>query len=246
MPKNILVFGANSAIAHAISRRFAEQNAKFVLVARDAAKLEANAADLAVRGATKVVTRVADLNVSADYLALVSGAITELGNFDIVVIAHGILPDQQRCEQDTRELRNAIDTNLVSVVSLAMITARELERQGRGTLVVLGSVAGDRGRRSNYVYGASKAGVAVFLEGLRARLVVRGVHVLTVKPGFIVTPMTAQFTKGPIWATPERVAGAICRAIDQSRSTIYVPWYWRPIMFLVRALPSFVMTRLRM
>jgi len=246
VPKNILVFGANSAIAHAVSRRFANQGARFVLVARDAAKLEANAADLVVRGAAMVATRIADLNALAGHLLLVSEGITELGHVDIVLIAHGILPDQQRCEEDMLELRNAIDTNLLSVVSLAMITARELERQGQGTLVVLGSVAGDRGRRSNYVYGAAKAGVDVFLQGLRARLDSRGVHVLTVKPGFVATPMTAQFTKGPLWATPDRVAGAICRAIEQSRRVIYVPWFWRPIMFVVRALPDFVITRLGM
>lgn len=241
-----MVLGATSAIAHAVSRRFAEQKASFVLVARDAAKLEANAADLTVRGAAKVATRIADLNASAAHPGLIEGATSELGHIDVVLIAHGILPDQQRCEEDLVELRKAIDTNLLSVVSLAMISARELERQRQGTLVVLGSVAGDRGKRSNYVYGAAKAGIAVFLEGLRARLGVRGVHVLTVKPGFVVTPMTVQFAKGPIWATPERVAGAICRAIEQRRSVIYVPWFWRPIMLVVRVLPDFVITRLRM
>jgi short-subunit dehydrogenase len=119
-----------------------------------------------------------------------------------------------------------------------------MEKQQGGSLVVLGSVAGDRGKRSNYIYGAAKAGVAVFLDGLRARLGPHEVHVLTVKPGFVDTPMTAKFTKGVLWATPEHVANAVCRAVEQRRSVIYTPWFWRPIMFVIRALPNAILGRL--
>ncbi len=161
-----------------------------------------------------------------------------------MLIAHGTLPDQKSCEKSIDEMRLAIETNLFSVMSLATIAASRMEEQERGSLVVLGSVAGDRGRRSNYVYGAAKAGVAVFLDGLRARLGSEKVQVLTVKPGFVDTPMTARFKKGVLWATPEQVAKAVCRAIEQRRSVIYTPWFWRPIMFAIRALPSAILARL--
>ncbi len=166
------------------------------LVGRDRPKLDANASDLSVRGATKVLTLAADLNDFAGHRELIDRAVGELGRLDIVLIAHGALPDQEGCENDVAELRRAIDTNLGSVMSLCMATASRLVEQRQGSLVVLGSVAGDRGRRGNYVYGAAKAGVAVFCEGLRARLQPSGVHVLTVKPGFVDTPMTAAIRQG--------------------------------------------------
>jgi len=242
--RNILVFGATSAIAHAIGRRYAKEGANFVLVARNQIKLDANAADLSVRGVAKAITLAADLNTFAEHQDLIGRAAAELGSLDIVLIAHGTLPDQERCEKSSDEMRLAIETNLFSVVSLATIAASHMEEQRRGSLVVLGSVAGDRGRRSNYVYGAAKAGVAVFLDGLRARLGSDEVHVLTVKPGFVDTPMTARFKKGILWATPEQVANAVCQAVEQRKSVIYTPWFWRPIMFVIRALPSAVLARL--
>ena len=245
MPRNILVFGATSAIAHAIGRRYAKDGANFVLVARDPAKLDANAADLSVRGAAKVIVLAADLNDFAGHRELISRAVAELGRVDLVLIAHGTLPDQDRCENDVGETRLAIDTNLVSVMSLAAIAATKMADQHSGSLVVLGSVAGDRGKRSNYVYGAAKAGVAVFLDGLRARFRDDGVHVLTVKPGFVDTPMTTGFPKGALWVAPERVAKAVCRAVEQRRSVIYTPWFWRPVMFVIRILPSSILVRLK-
>lgn len=245
MPAHILIFGATSAIAHAIGRRYAARGANFVLVGRDPARVQANAADLTVRGAAKAVPVTADLNDSTQHKSLVDRAVTELGSLDIVLIAHGVLPDQQRCENDFDELRRVIDTNFTGVVSLASVVAAQLERQRHGSLVVFGSVAGDRGKRGNYAYGAAKAGVAVFLEGLHIRLHAQGVNVLTVKPGFVDTPMTTRFEKGPLWATPEQVAKAVCHAIDRRRSLIYVPWFWRPVMFVIRALPSAIFDRLQ-
>jgi decaprenylphospho-beta-D-erythro-pentofuranosid-2-ulose 2-reductase len=244
MARNVLVFGATSAIAHAIDRRFAGEGASLVLVGRDRPKLEANAADLSVRGATKILTLAADLNDFAGHRELIDRAVGELGRLDIVLIAHGTLPDQEGCENNVAELRRAIDTNLASVMSLSMAAASRLVEQRQGSLVVIGSVAGDRGRRRNYVYGAAKAGVAVFCDGLRARLRPSGVHVLTVKPGFVDTPMTAGFAKGMLWVAPERIATAVCRAIEQRKSVIYAPWFWRPIMFAIRALPSAILSRL--
>lgn len=244
MPRNILVFGASSAIAHAIGRHYAKEGAKFVLVARDPRKLDANAADLSVRGATRVDTLIADLNDFAGHRELISQALAKLGRLDIVFIAHGMLSDQDSCEKSIDELRLAFDTNMVSVLSLATVVASRLVEQQAGSLVVLGSVAGDRGKRSNYVYGAAKAGVAVFMDGLRPRLQDCGAHALTVKLGFVDTPMTARFRKGVLWVAPERVAVAVYRAVEQRRSVIYAPWFWRPIMCVIRALPSAILGRL--
>ena len=241
---NVLVFGATSAIAHAIDRRYAAGAGSFFLVGRDRAKLQANAQDLRDRGATNVATTEADLTKLELHDALVGQAIAALGRLDVVIIAHGVLPDQLALERDPEQLRATVETNLTSVLSLASASARQLASQRAGSLVVMGSVAGDRGKLSNYVYGAAKAGIAVFLDGLRARLRPQGVHVLTVKPGFVDTPMTARFKKGFLWATPDRVAAAVCAAIDRRRSVIYVPWFWRPVMLVIRALPRPLFERL--
>jgi len=243
---NVLIFGATSAIAQAVARRYADAQARFVLVARDPVKLGANAADLAARGATVAGTLVADLEDGDRHGEWFAAAVAALGTLDVVLIAHGTLPDQAQCEADAAAMRRAIDVNFVSAASLATHVAVQFERQRSGTLAVIASVAGDRGKRSNYVYGAAKAGLAVYLQGLRARLAPCGASVLTIKPGFVDTPMTAGFAKGALWATPERVAAAICRAIDARRTVIYVPWFWRPIMLAIRMIPERIFIRMRM
>jgi len=246
MAMNVLIFGATSAIAHAVARRCADNQGRFVLVARDAAKLAANAADLTARGATVAATLVADLEDGVRHGEWVAVAVAALGTLDVVLIAHGTLPDQAQCEADAEAMGQAIDVNFGSAASIAMHVALQLERQRSGTLAVIASVAGDRGKRSNYVYGAAKAGLAVYLQGLRARLAPCGASVLTIKPGFVDTPMTAGFAKGALWASPERVAAAICRAIATRRAVIYVPWFWRPVMWAIRAIPERIFIRMRM
>jgi len=245
MREAILVFGATSAIAHAINRLYAGQSATFVLVGRDEEKLIANAKDLRARGAAKVVTLTADFIDLGQHAHLVAAAMAELERLDVVVIAHGMLPAQAGWETDPEQLRVAIDTNFTSVASLANAASRPLAAQRSGSLVVIGSVAGDRGRVANYLYGGAKAGIAVFLQGLRARLRPQGVHVLTVKPGLVDTPMTAGFSKGLLWAAPERVAAATRAAIAHRRDVVYIPWFWRPIMAVIRALPSAILERLK-
>src|SRR5438874_4662692 len=157
MTQNVLVFGATSAIAHAIARLYAARAASLVLVGRDRARLEANAADLLVRGAAKTVVIQADLAELATHRELVDRAAAELGTLDVAIIAHGTLPDQRECEENSDALSRALDTNFSSVVSLAAVLAARLERERHGTIAVFGSVAGDRGRRGNYTYGAAKA-----------------------------------------------------------------------------------------
>lgn len=240
----IFVAGATSAIAQATARLLAARGASFHLVARDALKLAAVEADLRARGASRVGSTVADLDDFARHPALLDEALSSLGGLDLVFVAHGTLPDQAECERAFAPTLAAMNTNFLGAVSIAGEAANRLSRGG--TLVVIGSVAGDRGRASNYVYGAAKGGLAVFLEGLRHRLHAAGVNVVTVKPGFVDTPMTRRFAKGPLWASPETVARGIVRAIDRRKGDVYLPGFWRLIMAVVRALPDNIFLRSRL
>jgi hypothetical protein len=160
-----------------------------------------------------------------------------------VLIAHGILGEQKKAEEDFHLALGELNTNAISLFSLLTHIANRLETQRYGSIAVIGSVAGDRGRQSNYIYGTAKGAVALFLQGLRQRLYKSGVHVLTVKPGFIDTPMTNQFSKGLLWSRPEAVARAIDAGIRKRRSVIYVPAYWRLIMAVIRSIPEVIMKR---
>lgn len=236
--KKILIIGATSAIAEATARRFAQSGAELFLIARDKRRLEALSADLKLRGAAQVATATLDALDYARHRPVLESAIKQLGGLDVALITHGSLPDQAACEQSFELVREAFEINALSVMSLLAPLADHCEKAGRGSLAVIGSVAGDRGRQSNYVYGAAKGALAVYLQGLRNRLHRSGVHVLTIKPGFIDTPMTAQFPKGFLWSSPERVAAQIERALEKRADVVYTPGYWLPIMLIVRCIPE--------
>ena len=174
-PRRVLICGASSAIASAAARCFAAAHDRLYLVARDREKLSAVADDLKVRGAGQVETFVADLNDVARHQALVDDCANRLGGIDVVLVAHGTLPDQAACQQSFDVTRAELETNFLSVVSLLTRVANHLEQRGAGTIGVISSVAGDRGRQSNYVYGSAKGAVSIFLQGLRNRLHSRGV-----------------------------------------------------------------------
>jgi short-subunit dehydrogenase len=242
--RRIFIFGATSALAEATARRFAFSGTSFFLTARDRNKLEALADDLRVRGAAKVAA--ADALDFDRHQALVNTAFEALGGLDTVLIAHGTLPDQESCEQSFEATRRAFEINALGVISLLTHVANRFEAQGFGTIAVLSSVAGDRGRQSNYVYGAAKGAVSVFMQGLRNRLHRRGVHVLTIKPGWVDTPMTAAFPKGILWASPQQIASGIYTAIENKKDVVYLPWFWSPIMRVIRTLPESIFKRLRL
>ncbi len=236
---NVLILGATSAIAQATARRFAAAGARFVLVARDDAKLDAVAADLTSRGGSVAGRTVADLVDAATHARVVEDAVRALGTLDHVLVAHGVLPDQLRAEADPAHARAALAVNFLSPASLCLHLAPQLERQRGGCLAVIGSVAGDRIRLSNYVYGASKGALALFLDGLRMRLRRHDVRVVTVKPGFVDTPMTAALRKGALYASPEAVGRGIHRAMTGRRAgSVYVPGFWRLIMLVIRLIPG--------
>jgi hypothetical protein len=245
--ERIAIFGATSAIAQAVARRFAARGARLHLVARDPAKLEAVRADLAARGAASVTTASADLDQLDRHGALIDEADAALGGIDAALIAHGTLSDQRACEADFERTAAEWRTNFIGPASLAASLANRMEARGAGTIAVIGSVAGDRGRKTNYVYGTAKSALATFLQGLRGRLHDKGVAVVTVKPGFVDTPMTAGVAmKGLLWATPDQVAAGIVRAMERGTPEVYLPWFWWGIMFILRHLPERIFVRLKL
>ena len=244
--KRILIIGAASAIAEATARMLAARGDSLVLAGRNEERLEALAADLRIRGAASAGVYVVDANRFDQHAALIEAAAAQMGGLDAAIIAHGTLSDQKACEADPALMRQELSTNFLSVASLAALFANRFEQQRSGSIVVVSSVAGDRGRQSNYVYGAAKGATTVFLQGLRNRLHRSGVHVATIKPGFVDTPMTAGIKKGALWAQPADIAASIVKALDRRRDVVYAPWFWRPIMCLVKAVPEVLFKRLKL
>ncbi len=236
--RHILVLGATSAIASAFCRRRAASGARFVLVARQEERLAAIAADLKARGAAEVETIVSDLADMNEAEARFASMLQTAGLPDEVLLAYGVLGEQLAAQDSADETRRIIDINFTSAALWLQLAARHLVGDRPRTMVVIGSVAGDRGRQSNYVYGAAKAGLDAFAEGLAHRLHGTNLKVVTVKPGFVDTPMTAHLDRsGPLWAKPEAIAAAIDRAIGSGQRIVYAPWFWRPIMAAVRFAP---------
>lgn len=245
-PKTIAVLGATSAIAVALSRLHATRGDKLILCARNEDALSAVAMDLNTRGHLPVSCINTDFSNPESYNDIASQIQSTKLQVDIWYVCYGTLPDQSLCEQSAEESLNAIHLNFTSVVQLLTPIANVIEQQQRGTLVVISSVAGDRGRLSNYVYGASKGALSIFLQGLRNRLHHAGGHVLTVKPGFVSTPMTAHLDQsGPLWATPEKVALQIYRAVKKKKHVLYTPWFWQPILLVIKCIPEVIFKRLR-
>ncbi len=245
-PRKILVLGATSGIAEATCRIWASQGASIFLVARNAEKLAAVAQDLKIRGASYVDTAVADLDDTDKHPALLAHAVNSLTGMDIAYLAHGVLGDQEEAEQDFNAAAQILYTNLMAPVSLLTWLANFCVQRHAGTLAVISSVAGDRGRKSNYLYGASKAGLSAFLGGLRNRVDREGVTVLTIKPGPTRTAMTAAMPKSEKFADVDSVAESIVRAIDKGKDNLYVPFQWQPIMFVIRNIPERIFKKLNL
>ncbi|WNK21225.1 SDR family oxidoreductase [Halomonas piscis] len=245
--RRVVIFGATSAIAEQTARQLVAHGASLYCIGRDPDKLQALLDDLRVRAgdARRIDGCHADLNHTDGHGALIDAAEAHLGSLDAALIAHGSLPDQAACQGNADLTLAQCQTNALSTVSLLTHLANRMEASRHGVLAVISSVAGDRGRQSNYVYGAAKGMVSVFLQGLRNRLAGAGVAVVTVKPGFVDTPMTADINKGgPLWATPEQVARGIVSAMQRGKSVVYLPWFWHPIMLIIRHIPETLFKRL--
>jgi decaprenylphospho-beta-D-erythro-pentofuranosid-2-ulose 2-reductase len=243
--ERVLIVGATSAIAQEAARCFAADGASLFLAGRSGDRLEAAAADLRAHGASRVETFVLDVRDTARHAALVDAARGALGGIDGALLAHGVLPNPAAAEADPAIALDAFVVNTLSVFSLMNLLAATMERQGRGCIAVIGSVAGDRVRRTNAVYGASKAAVEGLCSGLRARVWRSGVSVTLIKPGWVDTPMTAGIRKNRLFASPQRAGRGVYRAMRQGRAIVYLPWFWRWILLVLRLLPEAVFKRLR-
>jgi decaprenylphospho-beta-D-erythro-pentofuranosid-2-ulose 2-reductase len=242
--QRILIIGATSAIAEATARRYAARGAAFVLVARDTARLDVIAADLRVRGARSAATHALEVTSVDLHAAMLDAAWSTLGDVDLVLIAHGTLPDQAACDASVDTSLREFAINGTSTIALCAAIATRLKAPA--TLAVISSVAGDRGRASNYLYGSAKAAVSTYLSGLRQRLNASGVNVLTIKPGFVDTPMTAAFRKGLLWAKPDAIARGIEGAVEKRRGVAYLPFFWWGIMTIIKHVPEFVFRRVKL
>jgi decaprenylphospho-beta-D-erythro-pentofuranosid-2-ulose 2-reductase len=242
--ENVVIFGATSAIAQGAAKVFAARGASLTLVARNEIKLQAVKQDLEARGARAVHTLVSDLNDLEAHVSLISQVDAVMGGISVALIAHGTLGDQKAAEREFPVALRELTTNFLSAASLLTLLGNRFEAQRSGKIIVIGSVAGDRGRQSNYVYGCAKGATALFAAGLRNRLAKSGVQVLTVKPGFVDSPMTAHLPKGPLFASADTVGAGIVHALDKGRNVVYLPWFWCGIMAIIRSIPEAIFKRL--
>jgi short-subunit dehydrogenase len=240
----MLILGASSTLAHEAAKHFAKDGADFVLVARTPEKLEAITNDLRVRGAGGVETIVADLNDLSRHAEIIATATAAFSGLDMALVAYGTLGNQALCEQDVTVALQEFSNNCTSTISLLTLLANYFEQQKRGCIAVISSVAGDRGRQSNYVYGAAKGAITVFLQGLRNRLAKKGVAVVTLKPGMVDTPMTAHMRKGLLFADAKTVGQGIYEAMLKRKEVVYLPGYWRYVMVIIKSIPEPIFKKL--
>jgi decaprenylphospho-beta-D-erythro-pentofuranosid-2-ulose 2-reductase len=244
--KNVMIIGATSAIATETAREFAKSGATLFLLARNQERLENLANDLRVRGALAVHTAIFDAHDLTSHERRLEQAIEVLGDLDAVLIAHGELPDQQACQGSYQTTEYALCSNLLSPIAFLTWLGNYFETRRKGNITVIGSVAGDRGRQSNYVYGTAKGGLATFLQGLRNRLAPLGISVTTIKPGFVDTPMTHHLPKGPLFAEASTVGKRIHKAMVRGESVVYAPWFWRFIMLIIQHIPEAIFKKMRL
>lgn len=234
----ILILGGASAIARAYARLRVTTGARFVLAGRNEQRLTTVAADLIIRGAASAEILVVDFSDLSAVARIATEIRARFGEPDEILVAYGALGDQIPAERDIVQARNVLETNFVSPALFLLALLAERDSTKPLQVVVIGSVAGDRARAANFIYGSAKGGLEIFVEGLRHKFRNRTVRFTFVKPGFVDTPMTAAFPKrGPLWASPETAANAIAQAVTNEKRVVYVPCFWGPIMLVIRNLP---------
>ena len=241
--QHIVVVGASSAIAHDTSRLYAKEGARFTLVGRNLQKLESCKKDLIARGAGEVTLLEQDFSKPFESQNLL-GQIQK--PIHTTLVAHGILGDQEKLLQCSKSRKELFQTNTMSVIEFTSELIEPMKDQGYGNIAIISSVAGDRGRQSNFFYGTSKAALTAFASGLRNYLNPFKVHVMTVNPGFVSTPMTADIEQGPLFASSKVVARDIKRGLEKRRNILYTPGFWRYIMLIIRNIPENIFKRLKL
>lgn len=243
--KRITIIGATSAMAEYCARLWADNTlSEMILVGRQAEKLKPIAEDLQVRAPqAKIICRIIDFMNSDNINALAQEICHE--KMDIVLIAHGFLSNQAQCQQDLAQVQQALEINGISPVLFAEAFAKYLEQNNHGSLVLIGSVAGDRGRKSNYVYGAGKSLISTYVQGLQHRFAHSNVHIMLVKPGPTATPMTAHLAQqGEKLANVEQVAQDIVNSVNKRKRVVYTPKVWAIIMLIIRHLPHMIFKKM--
>ncbi|MCB0701911.1 MAG: SDR family oxidoreductase [Ignavibacteriae bacterium] len=246
MIRNIYVFGATSKIAEETIKHFAKESANFYLVGRDIDKLGIVSKDLLARGANKVELETCNALDWEKHPATVDKADNSIGQLDLIFIAHGTLPVNEDIRNNQMKVIEEFNINCTSIISLCTVASDYFEKKGKGTIAVISSVAGERGRQSNFIYGSAKGGVTKYLEGLRNRLFEKGIKVITIKPGMVDTPMTKDFKKGLLFASPSRVGKEIYKGIKIGRDVMYVPGYWKIIMGIIKSIPESIFKKLKL
>lgn len=249
MSENVLILGATSGIARAICHEMAKRGCRLILAGRKLDELERDATDLRVRYNVAADSIAFDALDFEGHPAFIQKCLDLVGgHLDGVILCHGYLPDQVQAQADFAEARRTLDINFTSAVSLLGPLANYFEQRRSGYIAAIGSVGGDCGRMSNYAYGSAKAALAIWLQGLRNRLFHSGVHVLTIKPGFVETPMSRGVVKpdSPLVVKPERVARDIDRAIRHRKNVLYTPWFWWGILTIICSIPESIFKRLKL
>lgn len=243
--KKVIVLGATSGIALEVQRQLAQRACELLLVARSPERLAALRADLLARGAPRVLTYSADLSFVAQHNGVMEFTCRKFPDFDTVLLAYGSMHNQKDSQKSIRVLSEELQVNFFSASAVLTLFAAELERRRTGCIAAITSVAGDRGRRSNYVYGSAKGGLSLFLQGLRSRLYAAGVRVITIKPGPVKTPMTDGLPHAAHFADPQQVARAIIRGLERrAPDVLYTPRIWRYIMTGIQLIPEAIFKRL--
>jgi decaprenylphospho-beta-D-erythro-pentofuranosid-2-ulose 2-reductase len=243
--KKIVVLGATSGIALEVQRQLAERGCELLLIARSAERLTELRADLSIRGAQKVLAYAADLSAVQQHTAIVDFVRRQFADFDTVLLAYGSMQDQKISEASVDVMLEELRVNFVSACAILNLFAADLEQRRTGCIAAITSVAGDRGRRSNYVYGSAKGALSLFLQGLRSRLHPAGVRVITIKPGPVQTAMTDHMANAARFADPELVARDIVRALERrAPDVVYTPKIWRYVMTAVEHIPEVIFKRL--
>lgn len=242
---NIVVMGATSLIAQETMKNFG-RDCSFVLAGRDGEKLETVKNDLVARGYRNVYSFTVEASEHQRFHTLLEFAVNTLGGIDLLFVAHGSLHEQSLLEKDLDLIPVELNTNFVSAATLCSLFADYFEKRKKGRIAVISSVAGDRGRQSNYIYGSAKAGLSAYLQGLRNRLSHSGVDVLTIKPGIITTPMTAHMPDGPLNTDARKAGKLIHKAIIKNKDTAYIPGFWRIIMLIVKLIPERIFKKMKL
>ncbi len=243
MQQSWIILGATSSMARAMARRLAKEGATLFLCGRDMDDLAATAADCLARGAVCAEALPFDARDTDTFAAIIERATTEEGVINCAVFV-GSMPEQDAIDADPTLIAGVVTDSHTGPATFLQMLAPHIEERGQGTIVGVGSVAGDRGRIGNYVYGSAKAGFATYLSGLRNRLTRAGGHVVTVKPGFVDTAMTWGIEGMFLVASPDAVAGDILTAVAKKKNVIYTPFFWRYIMLIIRHIPEFIFKKM--